>query len=286
MYLTKTLAVTLILSIIIIGCGEDSENNEISDTGGEIIWQKDNAPMVLIPAGEFEMGDHHGEIHFTFDDASLPVHNVYLDAFYIDKYEVTNARYLKFMEDTGYNAPKYWDNPDFNIPAQPVVGVTWFDAQEYCKWAGKRLPTEAEWEKAARGGLIGKRYPWGDEEPDGTKCNFADKNTDLDWSNKYVDDGYQYTAQVGNYSPNGYGLYDIAGNVWEWCADWYDSNYYSYSPDKNPTGPASGEYRVARGGSWYNESSHLLTADRVYYVPDKTNQRVGIRCCISQSLSP
>ncbi|MBI1930330.1 SUMF1/EgtB/PvdO family nonheme iron enzyme [Candidatus Poribacteria bacterium] len=167
-----------------------------------------------------------------------------MDLSLLDVYEVTNAQYRKFVQATGHPEPKEygivngvvtdsfepWKDSRFNAPNQPVVCVSWYDAAAYCQWAGKRLPTEAEWEKAARGGLVGNRYPWGDEAPDGIQCNFADKNTDFSWSDKNADDGYQYAAPVGKYAPNGYGTYDMAGNVWEWCMDEYDSGFYAKSP--------------------------------------------------------
>ncbi|MBM3239959.1 formylglycine-generating enzyme family protein [Candidatus Poribacteria bacterium] len=169
--------------------------------GGEIIIDKDGAEMALIPAGEFQMGDNFNEGNAD----ELPVHTVYLDAFYIDKYEVTNALYEEFIKATGHRTPTYWTNHSFNQPDQPVVGVTWDDAVAYAKWAGKRLPTEAEWEKAARGGLVGKRYPWGDDISDNDANNYGNK--------------IGITTPVGKYPPNGYGLYDVAGNIWEWVAE-------------------------------------------------------------------
>ena len=194
------------------------------------------AEMILIPAGEFIMGSPEGE----GDANEHPQHPVFLNAFYIDKYEVTNALYKQFMSATGHIAPLFWDDEEYNHPNQPVVRVTWHDAVAYAEWAGKRLPTEAEWEKAARG-TDGRIYPWGNEW-DSSKCNSGVSG-----------DGYEYTAPVGSFPAGAspYGVMDMAGNVWEWCADWYDKDYYSsQSSQQNPKGPDSGTYRVLRGGSW------------------------------------
>ena len=226
--------------------------------------------MVLIPAGEFQMGDHFNEGHGN----ELPVHTVYLDAFYLDIYEVTNAQYGKFMNATGHSAPRYWNNSSYNAPEQPVVGVSWHDAVAYAEWAGKRLPTEAEWEKAARGGLIGKRYPWGDEAPDAGGVYRANYYA----GDNSAADGYEYAAPVGSFPSNGYGLYDMAGNVWEWCADGYDSSYYANSPRNNPLGPGSGSSRVLRGGSWFDITYHLRVSYRSYDDPTRTYYYVGFRC--------
>jgi formylglycine-generating enzyme required for sulfatase activity len=225
------------------------------------ITGKDGAPMVLIPEGEFEMGSDDGR------DDEKPI-TVYLDAFYMDKYEVTNALYKKFMDATGYKAPRYWDDKKFNAPNHPVVGVNWNDAVAYTKWAEKRLPTEAEWEKAARGGLVGKKYPWGDE----LSHDYAN------YSGTGGKDKWEYTSPVGSFDPNGYGLYDMAGNVWEWCDSWYDNKYYDNSPKSNPAGPSSGKYRVLRGGSWYGSVDPLRAADRNADGPPDTSDDVGFRC--------
>ena len=250
---------------------------------------KDGAPMVLIPAGEFQMGADPSEIQArvqqykqygakaSWFERETSRHTVYVDAFYMDIYEVTNAQYKKFMDATGHGAPNYWDDSNLDAPNQPVVGVSWHDAVAYAKWAGKRLPAEVEWEKAARGGLVGEKYPWGDSEPDGTQCNFADKNTNYGWSNNNVDDGHKYPAPVGSYRANGYGLYDTAGNVWEWCADWYSSRRKPKSLERYIIGSP----RVLRGGSWGSLARNLRAARR--RLPSYTNYYNGFRCGASRS---
>ena len=229
--------------------------------------------MVLIPDGVFLMGDTLNE-GYTHD---LPVHEVYLDAYYIDAYEVTNAQYKKFIDATGHPAPAYWDNPIFNAPNQPVVGVSWYDAVAYAEWSGKRLPTEAEWEKAARGGLEGMRYPWGN--------TLAHNDANYDGTGGI--DIWTYSAPVGSFPPNGYGLYDMAGNVLEWCLDWYDPDYYSISPRNNPKGPDTGTYRVLRGGSWHSYFEFVLrVTNRLNYRPTNTDSAVGFRCAeVSNSVT-
>jgi formylglycine-generating enzyme required for sulfatase activity len=252
----------------------------IADDGkksDEIIWEKDGAKMRLIPAGEFSMGSNDG------NDDEKPVHTVYVDAFYMDVYEVTVGQYKKFIKATGHRALPDWVSTYSPTDNHPVVGVSWDDAQSYCKWAGKRLPTEAEWEKAARGGLVGKKFPWGDSNPDGSQCNFADRNTSYFWSDKNVNDGYQYCAPVSSFSPNGYGLYNMAGNVWEWCEDWYVDNYYANSPARNPQGPTGGQYRVCRGGSWVVYPNYLRAADRVRGVPTSGFYGLVFRCVVSSA---
>jgi len=225
--------------------------------------------MEFIPSGEFEMGSNDGE------DNEKPVHTVYLDAFYIDVYPVTNAQYRKFTKATGHPKPPYWNNINFNQPNQPVVGVNWYDAMAYTEWAGKRLPTEAEWEKAARGGLVGKKYPWGDKEPDEKMANYGGN--------------VKKTTPVGQYQPNDYGLYDIAGNVWEWCLDEYQEDFYQKSPGDNPlAGQSRSELftnyqnfetrRVLRGGSWYANPDVIRVAVRHRFSPDGRLNNYGFRC--------
>jgi formylglycine-generating enzyme required for sulfatase activity len=235
---------------------------------GNKIIGKDEAPMVLIPAGDFQMGD-------SFNEGSSdqrPVHTVYLDAFHIDIYEVTNSQYKKFRDATGYKAPDYWTYLDFNTPNQPVVGVSWYDAKAYAEWAGERLPTEAEWEKAARGSLVGKRYPWGDTLTH-DKVNY-DRT-----GGKDIWDG---TSPVGSFPPNGYGLYDMCGNVEEWCADWYGDEYYTNSPRSNPMGlniePGYISYCVLRGGLWRSWAGSLTVAWRGHELPSDSSNSIGFRC--------
>ncbi len=265
------------------------------------ITGRDNAPMVCVPAGEFQMSyyqryqyrkvsDTYGE--FDIGLQRKQAHTVYLDAFYMDSHEVTNEQYRMFMDATGRKPPRYWSN-DSN---QPVVGVNWYDAKAYADWAGKRLPTEAEWEKAARGGLEGKPYPWGDN-PETEIVSWRDRG-DVGsfrvrpWEHVRIEDAHSYAnyydtgmvdiwegvAPVCSFSSNGYGLYDMAGNVREWCADWYDENYYSKSPRQNPTGPRSGHLRVLRGGSWNARVLKLRVAYRDFAEPGSVSEDIGFRC--------
>jgi len=299
-----TIAISIFLMVGISIAQKDSQ--QTSDKPKEMpkeIIGKDGVKMVLIPAGEFQMGTDLAEIPKLAQNASLleretPRHTVYVDAFYIDACEVTNAQYRKFVQVTGHKEPeglkltlksnntiaaisgfKPWTDPDYNKDNQPVVCVSWDDAKAYAEWAGERLPTEAEWEKAGRGGSAGKRYVWGDEwPPPKNSGNFSD------W--KIIDgydDGYVYTAPVGSYKPNGYGLYDMASNVWEWCADWYDDKYYANSLKSNPKGPDSGQDRVLRGGSWYLlfNTDNLRVAYRFSGDPPFTSNIVGFRCVVS-----
>jgi len=216
--------------------------------------------MIEIPAGEFAMGSNDA-------NDQKPIHKVYLDAYYIDKYEVTVGQFRKFCSATGNSMP---DQPSWNQGDNyPVVKVTWEDASSYASWAGKRLPTEAEWEKAARG-PEGRKYPWGDSW-DANKCNNGEDNSP---------DGYANTSPVGSF-PQGaspYGVMDMAGNVWEWCADWYDKNYYKKSPSRNPTGPSSGSLRVLRGGAWDNSQYFCRSVDRHSTIPQCSLSRQGFRC--------
>ena len=204
-----------------------------------------------------------------------PKHKVYLDAYWMGKYPVTNAQYAAFVKANGYKKPSHWKGEiSANKADHPVVWVDWKDAQAFCLWASKvsdkavHLPSEAQWEKAARG-TNGRTYPWGEEAPNPRLLNF--------------DENVRDTTAVGSY-PAGvspYGALDMAGNVWEWTADWYGEDYYSKSPGKNPTGPASGEKRVLRGGSWGSVVRHVRSANRGCYVPGDTDDVGGFRCAMT-----
>jgi formylglycine-generating enzyme required for sulfatase activity len=216
--------------------------------------------MVYVPAGEFGMGSPSEE----GTDDERPPHTVYLDAYYVDTYEVTVGQYRAFAQATGRGMP---EAPSWGwLDKHPVVNVTWEDADAYCRWAGKRLPTEAEWEKAARG-TDGRRYPFGNFEYPFSGClNFAN----------FVGK----TTPVGSY-PNWaspYGAMDMGGNVAEWCSDWYDAGYYGDSPKANPGGPNRGTYRVLRGGSFLNHSPGVRAANRHWSVPDIRDESIGFRC--------
>ena len=236
----------------------------------ETIKGGDGREMVLIPAGSFTMG---GGADGDLDEQ--PQRVIYLDAFYMDKYEVTNADYARFtnmLKRPGPMIPVFEDDENLlKGDDQPVVGVAWVDAVAYCRWAGNRLPTEAEWEKAARGEDAVK-WPWGD--------SFHASHVNGHGSQ----DGYKYSAPVGSFESgrSPYGLYDMAGNVSEWVADWYDQFYYKDAPFKNPTGPEDpGIIKVLsyRGGS-YNSTAHDLRASKRFggSHPERGESTVGIRC--------
>ena len=225
---------------------------------------KDGKEMVLIPAGSFEMGDHLDGL------SNAPVHRVQLDAFYMDVHEVTVGQFREFVNQSGYSYGGNWDSLANYSPSDdyPMVYVSWNDVTAYCEWAGKRLPTEAEWESAARGGVVGKRYPGGDELT----------HDDANYSGTSGKDKWKYCSPVESFAANGYGLYDMAGNVLEWCQDWYGEGYYATSPLKNPPGPDTGQSRVLRGGSWRGDTYPLRVANRAYYSPATGRNAYGFRC--------
>ena len=256
--------------------------------------------MVLVPEGKFTMGSNMERVMAicpglykgaVCDAAKFAgeagEHTVYLDSYYVDQFEVTNAQYAtcvrsgscRQLEDTSSETrSSYYGDPQYDD--YPVIHVTWNDARSFCQWRGARLLTEAEWEKAARG-TDARLFPWGDSF-DGSRANSCDRNCTEPRSIETFDDGYADTSPVGWYA-NGqspYGAYDMAGNVWEWTADWYDPDYYAKLPanSSNPLGPASGEQRVVRGGSWLSDAFNLRSALRYIYKPSLDANHIGIRC--------
>ena len=297
-----------------ISCSDSPLNGSSLDNSSNKQPNLEN--MVFIPAGEFLMGSSKGE--GAYDEH--PKHKVYLDAYYIDKYEVTNAQFMEFIRATGYitdaerrgrgevwnpkenspylrlhswadvnwrcphvwrtsdnrEHPKVWEN--YNIMEKmdcPVIQVSWNDAQAYAKWEGKRLPTEAEWEKAARGN-DGRKWPWGN-----------DFGADIQGVTLHAcitgDEPQPVDSFPTGVSP--YGVYNMAGNVQEWVADFYGEDYYAYSPKSNPKGPEEGKFRILKGGSWRHQKSHLvLSARRDYQEPNYCSNFVGFRCVWSGSI--
>lgn len=261
-------------TVVAVGAaGEDGVSG-----GGPV--GKDGAPMAVIPEGEFTMGTNASEARSN----ERPEHKVWLPAYALDKFEVTLKRYDQFLQATGHMSPPLWDTEAVDeVGDHPAVGLTWNDAKAYCEWGGKRLPTEAEWEKAARG-TDGRRYPWGHMQPFVDIANY----------NRGVWVSYQITLvpvesgvsgmsirhglKEGGKSP--YGLYHMAGNAAEWVADRYDREYYLRSPKKDPKGPDSGENHVIRGGSWSDAPVGLRTTARVSAPPDYQDLTLGVRCAM------
>jgi formylglycine-generating enzyme required for sulfatase activity len=239
----------------------------------EMTWDKDGAAMVKVAGGTFTMGSAGG------DESERPAHRVTIGGCWIDKTEVTNEQYARFVEATGRAVPyvaeawasaQNWDRKAHTYPdgrgTDPVTLVSWEDAVAYAKWAGKRLPTEAEWEFAARGGS-GSVYPWGNAW-NASLCNSAEA------------DPFALIAPVGSFvrGASWCGALDLAGNVWEWCADWFSPTYYAESPSADPTGPSAGRYRVVRGGSWGSGPEPCRATFRGFRPPEAKSDGAGFRC--------
>ena len=254
--------------------------------GSTMVSEKDGATLVFVPAGDFLMGSADDDLLAAPDEK--PQHKVTLDAFWIDKTEVTNAMYAKCVADgvckkpfklSSSTHPNYFGNSEFDN--SPVIYVDWNMAKTYCEWAGRELPTAAQWEKAARG-PNGNIYPWGNVF-DGLRGNFCDVNCAKPWANKTFNDGYSDVSPVGKF-PLGqsfYGALDMAGNVGEWVNDWYSETYYQNSPSVNPLGPSTGTYRGLRGGSFIWKSDYVRAADNGYDLPKVPGKYFGIRCAFS-----
>jgi formylglycine-generating enzyme required for sulfatase activity len=279
---------------------QTSSTPEELGVGSTMISEKDGMVMVYVPAGEFQMGSDPDEAlaecqkfntdcqrdWFTDEE---PIHTVDLNAYWIDQTEVTNAMYVKCVkagacdppdESESYTHDSYYGDSEYND--YPVMYVSWNDAIAYCEWVDRRLPTEAEWEKAAiwdEDSQAKRLYPWGNSF-DGTKVNFCDTNCTYDWKIADYNDGYEDVSPVGNYPAGSsfFGAYDMAGNVWEWMSDWYDSGYYSKSPGSNPTGPLNGDFRVLRGSAWDGSNISVRPAGRFWRDPTNSNDLIGFRC--------
>lgn len=298
-----------------MGCGDNSRL--ITDKKKEYSCDSnksatDTSDMAWIPGGKFNMG---GDNEQAAPD-EFPKHEVQISDFYMDKTEVTNKMFAEFVLATGFETTAEkgaekgsfvfrdaqwtwfsganWKHPEgpestiLNRLNHPVVHVSWFDADAYCKWKGKRLPTEAEWEYAARGGLVNNLYPWGNElQAEAPKCNYWQGEFPLE---NILTDGFKKSAPVKSFTPNAYGLYDMAGNVWEWCADHYDFYYYCITNDKiDPIGPLKCidpdepglMKKVLRGGSFLcseNYCSGYRVSRRMKNTPETTMEHIGFRC--------
>jgi formylglycine-generating enzyme required for sulfatase activity len=257
----------IMVNILLAGCGQSSTTLKSETTK---VSEKDGMVMLYVPSGEFLMGSDTSDMEAV--DDGKPQHTVFLEAYWIDQTEVTNGMYEKCVVDGGCSAPAasgsytrsmYYGNSSY--ANYPVVNVSWYDAEKYCKWAGRKLPSEAQWEKAARG-TEGWIYPWGNSDPTSSLLNYNSNEGD--------------TTAVGSY-PGGkspYGALDMAGNVWEWVADWFGSDYYINSPLENPIGPSTGAYRVLRGGACGSDSRGVRAALRYADDPDLWGIIVGFRC--------
>ena len=288
----SVLAIASIAFLSFWGCSKD-EPTAVPTGGGTTV---PTIAMISIPAGNFKMGSLPTDPYLVGDE--IPQHLVYLDAYQISKYEITNAQYKAFMDAGGYinsaywttegwewrstigiTEPLYWSIGSYNsgtaFPNHPVVGVNWYEAYAFCNWAGGQLPTEAQWEKAARGTDSSNYWPWGSIW-DSTKCNSC---CGYETYPDAPPDTFTYSSPVGYFiaGQSPYGVYDMAGNVWEWVNDWYSYAYYLISPDSNPTGPTTGSSRVLRGGIFIGREYDCLAAYRVYDSPVNRSRLYGFR---------
>ncbi len=279
------IAATGIAAVVVPAAAQDTPHEDVTIFLPVILSWRYTDQIVDVPAGEFQMGcdpAHNGGYSCPSDE--LPLHPVYLDAYRIDKLEVTNFQYAECVSDgscampateSSLTRPSYYDNPTY--ADYPVIAVSWYDAEDYCAWAGKRLPSEAEWEKAARGASEVGAFPWGNT---GSICDLANHAFIIGSNFSYcVGD----TSQVGDYplGASPYGALDMSGNVWEWVNDWYSNSYYSGSIYSNPPGPMSGIAKVIRGGSWTDEVDILRAASRNSSLPTDRFYNTGFRCAAS-----
>ena len=280
----RLFGMTVVMSITLLAGAWVRAAEELQPAAGgqqgvpDAVQGKDGAPMVLIPAGAFTMGSNEGL------PAERPEHVVTLDAYAIDRYEVSLRLYRRFLQEVQRDAPPTWDDEAAEtVGDRPAIGVSWADASAYCTWAGKRLPTEAEWETGARG-TDGRRYPWGPMQPFVDIANYnrgvwvSEAVTLVNVTGGVEGMSVRHGLKEGGRSP--YGLHHMAGNAAEWVGDWYDREYYAKSPDKNPTGPAKGEKKVIRGGSWSDLPVALRSSARVSAEPDFQDRAIGFRCAM------
>lgn len=285
---TITVAVALLV-VLCLMCVQAMANHESSkqpplwtplDEAERLATIEVPEGMALVPAGWSLMGSDPNKDHAA-GPQEQPQHRVYLDAFQIDRYEVSNVDYLRFILATGTDWPPFWREQPFpeKMARHPVINVNWHEADAYCRWAGRRLPTEAEWEKAARG-VDGRIFPWGDEPAGWIKSNIAHSGSKR---------GFKYPplANVNRYDKgvSPYGVYQMAGNVSEWVADWFDPEYYRRGDNENPKGPKSGDIKVFRGGSWNEDPEVARSAGRNAGAPDHRSYLTGFRCAKSATSS-
>lgn len=257
---------TFIVILLMVSCSS-------TPTLEEKLSEKDGMVLVYVQGGKFKMGT---DVGFPYQG---PMHTVSLDSFWIDKTEVTNQMYQKCVEAGACEPPaksgsftreSYFGDPEY--ANYPVIYVDWYRAEAYCKWAGRRLPTEAEWEKAARG-TDGRTYPWGEE----IDCNLANYSPE---EGACIGDTSETGSYLAGASP--YGALDMGGNVWEWVSDWYGSDFYKSSPSSNPTGPSTGDQRAFKGGCWDDTSKYISSAYRFGWNPsDDSTSVIGFRCALS-----